>query len=325
MKEAGLVGLYLNDATRFGLLTAEQEYSLAESKARDQLVEHNLRLVVSIAKRFRGRFLPLLDVIQEGNLGLIRAAELFDYRRGIKFSTYAAHLITQAISRAFDNYGHAIRVPVRQRDFGRKIWRTSIRLANELGREATVEELAARLSLPVERVATQLEDTRLPVLRLEQPLVSNDRGDDSLCLLDIVRNSSELDPQQYTEAKDELGDAVRKIGATLERFIFHTGREREIFSLRYGLDGTLMTRTLDRVGAHYKVTKERIRQIIEATWLNARANGVTHDSLWLAHQVGRASVLAELIGEVVEPKKLRLPDVVSGNAPLIEPELSFVE
>ena len=233
LKEAGLLDLYMNEMSRFEILTISKERSLAKSKFRNRLVEHNLRLVIAIAKRFQGRGLPLLDIIQEGNLGLIKAAEHFDIHKKCNFAWYASYWIVQAICRALDNYGRTIRVSVNGRTFNRKVLRISAKLANELGREATLGELAAHLALPVESVTVKLEETNTMVLRLDQPLFHSDDGNSSQ-LTDTITNRSELSPDQYTIVKDELASAVEKISKLCQKLVFHSERERQIFTLRYG-------------------------------------------------------------------------------------------
>lgn len=309
LQEARLLSMYVKEMSRYELLTVDKVRSLAKAKARNKLVEHNLRLVISIAKQFQGRALPLLDIIQEGNLGLIRAAELFKPSLGFMFSTYATYWIVQAICRAFDNYEHVIRVPVHARILGRKVWRTFVQLSNELGREATTNELAARLALSAEKVSDKLGEIKTTVLKLGQPLFHSDEGN-STQLVDTIANHSELGPDQYAVAKDELESAVEKISKLCQKLVFHSERERQIFTLRYGLDGTLMIRKLDEVGRCYAISRQRVDQVLSKVWSQAHRAGIERDSAWLAHQVGRASVLSELTGEVVDQVQLNLSAVV---------------
>lgn len=316
LKAAGLLDLYMNEMSRFEVLTIAKEHSLAKSKARNRLVEHNLRLVIFLAKKFQGRGLPLLDLVQEGNLGLIKAAEHFDLRKKCNFGWYAGYWILRAISLALDNYGRTVRVPVHGRTFDRKVWRVSAQLANELGQEATLDELAARLALPVESVTVKLEETNTTALRLNQPLFHSDDGNSSQ-LVDTIANRSELSPDQYAVAKDELESAVEKINKLCQGLTFRSEQERQIFTLRYGLDGTLMIRKLDEVGRFYAISRQRVDQVLSKVWSRARMTGIERDGAWLAHQVGRASVLSELTGDVVDQAQLSLPVVVPATAPVL--------
>jgi RNA polymerase primary sigma factor len=248
------VRLYLKEIGRVPLLTAAQEVALAKGverhdmAAKCQLIEANLRLVVAIAKRYTGRGLTLLDLIQEGNLGLIRAVEKFDYRRGHKFSTYATWWIRQAISRAVADQSRTIRLPVHMVDKLSSLWRTQRYLTLELGREPTPEEIAAEMSTTVEKVHDLLGLGQEPT-SLETPV-----GDeDNTQLGELIADEQAVEPPEAVD-RALTSQLLREVLSAL------TAREREILLLRFGLDND-HPHTLDEVGQHFGVTRERIRQI----------------------------------------------------------------
>jgi RNA polymerase primary sigma factor len=256
--------LFLKDIGKVPLLTAAQEVELAkriergEHSAKQAMVEANLRLVVSIAKRYRNQGLPFLDLIQEGTIGLVRAAEKFDYRKGFKFSTYATWWIRQAVARAIADKGRTIRMPVHVVEKLNKIHRSERKLRAELAREPTAAEIAADLELSVEEVEQIRRSAQTPV-SLEKPVGDEEESEFGHFLTD---ESMPL-PDEAAEAALRR-ESLRAILSTLSQ------RERRVLELRYGLDGQ-QPKTLDEVGRTFNVTRERIRQIEHQSLKKLRA------------------------------------------------------
>ena len=249
--------LYLRQIGRVPLLTAEQEVALAkriergDPDAKARMVEANLRLVVSIAKGYLGRGLSLLDLIQDGSLGLIRAVEKFDYRRGFKFSTYATWWIRQAVSRAIADKSRTIRIPVHMVEKLNQVVQVERQLVQRIGREPTAEEVADELGLSPDEVREIQRMAQTPI-SLERPV-----GDEEASVGDFVED--ERAPSPFDEASESLrSDTVRRALATLPE------RERRVIELRFGLRGD-QPRTLEEVGQTFGVTRERIRQIENST------------------------------------------------------------
>ena len=248
------VRMYLKEIGKVPLLSAEEEIELAkrmelgDQEAKKRLAEANLRLVVSIAKRYVGRGMLFLDLIQEGNLGLIKAVEKFDYRKGYKFSTYATWWIRQAITRAIADQARTIRIPVHMVETINKLIRVSRQLLQELGREPTPEDIAAEMNMPVERVREILKISQEPV-SLETPIGEEEDSH----LGDFIQDDNvpvPADAAAFTLLKEQLEEVLGTL----------TEREQKVLTLRFGLeDGR--ARTLEEVGKEFNVTRERIRQI----------------------------------------------------------------
>ena len=248
------VRMYLKEIGKVSLLTADEEIELAkrmeqgDEEAKKRLAEANLRLVVSIAKRYVGRGMLFLDLIQEGNLGLIKAVEKFDYRKGYKFSTYATWWIRQAITRAIADQARTIRIPVHMVETINKLIRVSRQLLQELGREPTPEEIAEEMDMSVERVREILKISQEPV-SLETPIGEEEDSH----LGDFIQDDNvpvPADAAAFTLLKEQL---IEVLGTLTER-------EQKVLRLRFGLDDG-RARTLEEVGKEFNVTRERIRQI----------------------------------------------------------------
>ncbi len=252
------VRMYLKEIGRVDLLTQDEEIELARiivgddpfraEIAKQRLAEANLRLVVSIAKRYVGRGMLFLDLIQEGNMGLIKAVEKFDYEKGFKFSTYATWWIRQAITRAIADHARTIRIPVHMVETINKLNRIQRNLVQELGREPDPEELAAAMELPVDKIREILKISQEPV-SLETPIGEEDDSH----LGDFIEDQDSVSPTEYA-TNEVLKEQIRDV---LERL---TDREERVLRLRFGLDDG-RTRTLEEVGQEFGVTRERIRQI----------------------------------------------------------------
>ena len=248
------VRMYLKEIGKVPLLTAEEEKDLAmqmeagDPNAKKRLAEANLRLVVSIAKRYVGRGMLFLDLIQEGNLGLIKAVEKFDYRKGYKFSTYATWWIRQAITRAIADQARTIRIPVHMVETINKLIRVQRQLLQELGREPYPEEIAEKMNLPVERVREIQKISQEPV-SLETPIGEEEDSH----LGDFIQDDNVPVPAEaaaFTLLKEQLVEVLDTL----------TEREKKVLCLRFGLDDG-RARTLEEVGKEFEVTRERIRQI----------------------------------------------------------------
>ncbi|MDA8295874.1 MAG: RNA polymerase sigma factor RpoD [Actinomycetota bacterium] len=235
---------------------AEEEIARGQ-EAKDLLTEANLRLVVSIAKRYRNRGMAFLDLIQEGNLGLMRAVEKFDYRRGFKFSTYATWWIRQAITRAVADQARTIRIPVHVVETINKVVRVQRQLSQQLGREPTVEEIAERIEFPAERVR-EIQRISQDTVSLEQPLGE----EDDFTLSDLIEDQGAEVPVDAA-TRVLLNEAVHRVLRELSE------REQEVMRLRFGLDDGRI-RTLEEVGKIFGVTRERVRQIETKTLAKLR-------------------------------------------------------
>jgi RNA polymerase primary sigma factor len=247
------VRTYLKEIGGVSLLSAKDEVRLAkliekgDHDAKNALIEANLRLVVSVAKRYMGRGLNLLDLIQEGNLGLIRAVEKFDYRKGFKFSTYATWWIRQAVSRAIADQARSIRIPVHMVDAINRVTRTQRQLLQDLGRDPTSAEIGKELDLPPHKVDELIKLARETV-SLEAPM-----GDTDASLADFIEDDPMTQPEAIAAEKIMREDLAKTLSGLPDR-------ERKIIELRYGLSGR-EPMTLEQVGHEFGVTRERIRQM----------------------------------------------------------------
>ena len=249
------VKMYLKEIGRVDLLTHEQEIELAkrilegDELAKKELAAANLRLVVSIAKRYVGRGMLFLDLIQEGNMGLIKAVEKFDYTKGFKFSTYATWWIRQAITRAIADQARTIRIPVHMVETINKLTRIQRQLVQELGREPTAEEIAEKMDGMTPAKVREIQKISLEPVSLETPIGEEDDSH----LGDFIEDEGAMSPDDYASnelLKDELNEVLLEL----------TDREEKVLRLRFGLDDG-RTRTLEEVGKEFNVTRERIRQI----------------------------------------------------------------
>ena len=266
------VKLYLREIGKIPLLTAEEEYELAQKiisgtekekkKAKDKMAESNMRLVVSIAKRYSGRGLDFLDLIQEGNTGLLRAVEKFDPDKGFKFSTYATWWIRQAITRAIADQARTIRIPVHMVETINKVLRTQRRLTQELNREPSTEEIAKAMGMEPEKIEY--------VMKIKQDIASLDASvgrdgeDDDSSLGDFIEDEDRVSPED-SAATQLLKEQIASILQTL------TDREQKIIKMRFGIGGG-KSHTLEEVGAEFSVTRERIRQIEAKALAKLRKN-----------------------------------------------------
>ena len=248
------VRMYLKEIGRISLLSTEEELDLSvkiangDEAAKNILAESNLRLVVSIAKRYVGRGLLFLDLIQEGNIGLMKAVEKFDYGKGYKFSTYATWWIRQAITRALADQARTIRVPVHMVETINKMARIQRQMTLELNREPSEEELAAKMGISVDKVREVMKISQDPV-SLETPIGEEDDSH----LGDFIKDERSMSPEEYA-TNEKLKEEIKNVLMTLQE------REQEVLELRFGLvDGT--SHTLEEVGKKFNVTRERIRQI----------------------------------------------------------------
>jgi RNA polymerase primary sigma factor len=246
--------LFLNEAGRYPLLTAEEEVELAkrvergDKEAKDRMINSNLRLVVSIAKRYQGHGVALLDLIQEGTIGLIRAVEKFDWRRGFKFSTYATWWIRQAVQRGVANKARTIRIPTHVVEREQRIGRAERKLVTKLGRAPTIEELAKETRLSIKHVTEVMKAPRA-VTSLDKPI-----GSEGEATLGEMFASEEARPDEEVEVslrEQALHRALTKL----------PDREREVIKLRYGLNGDTAPSSLEEIGRRLNITRERVRQI----------------------------------------------------------------
>lgn len=251
------VRIYLQQIGKIPLLSTAEELKIAQKiqeehseLAKNMLVNANLRLVVSIAKKYIGRGLSFLDLIQEGNMGLMKAAERFDYSKGYKFSTYATWWVQQAITRAIADKARIIRLPIHMIESLSKIRKTTIDLTTELGRAPTKQEIAYRLGLSVNKL-TSLVKSAQSTISIESPA---NQKEDSTKIADYIVDESTITPDSRV-SQENLFEDIRKMLSQL------SPKERDVLILRYGLDNNGTKKTLDEIGSQYGVSRERIRQI----------------------------------------------------------------
>lgn len=251
------VKMYLQQIGKIPLLSYDEEMAVAREikennsqKAKETLISSNLRLVVSIAKKYIGRGLSFLDLIQEGNMGLMKAAEKFDYTKGYKFSTYATWWIQQSITRGIADKSRMIRLPVHMIETLGKIKRASIELSTELNRMPTKEEIAARINMPLSKLSALMKSAQ-STISIETPA---NQKDDSSKIADFIVDDSHLTPDTKV-TQESLLDDVHKMLNQLNQ------KEKDVLIMRYGLDDNGQKKTLDEIGTRYGVSRERIRQI----------------------------------------------------------------
>lgn len=253
------VRIYLQQIGKIPLLSSEEELDIAKKIknehcefSKDILVNANLRLVVSIAKKYIGRGLSFLDLIQEGNIGLMKAAERFDYEKGYKFSTYATWWIQQSITRAIADKARAIRLPIHMIESLNKIKKTTIDLTTELGRTPTKQEIAYKLGITVAKL-NQIVKSAQSTISIETP-AGNSQKDDSTKIADYIVDESTETPDSRVSQESMLEDIQKMLKQLMPK-------ERDVLIMRYGLDNNGEKKTLDEIGSHYGVSRERIRQI----------------------------------------------------------------
>ncbi len=252
------VKIYLQQIGKIPLLSFEDELEIARQikenhsvKAREILINANLRLVVSIAKKYIGRGLSFLDLIQEGNLGLMKAAEKFDYSKGYKFSTYATWWIQQAITRGIADKSRMIRLPVHMIETLSRIKRATIELSTELNRVPTKEEIAARVDMPINKLV-QLMKSSQSTISIETP--ANQQKDDTSKIADFIVDDTHISPDTKVTQENLLKDVQHMLNQL-------NPKEKDVLIMRYGLDNNGQKKTLDEIGSRYGVSRERIRQI----------------------------------------------------------------
>lgn len=300
--EQNLLGLYLKEIGKHPLLNADEERKLAEKvsqgdqEAREKFINANLRFPVNVARRYRGRGLEYLDLIQEANIGLMRATDKFEHQRGYKFSTYAIWWIRQAVTKAIYDYGDIIRVPVHIRRFWNKILKTSIQIVHEKGREPKSEEIAQEMGIPVKDMEKALRQMRMNTVYLED-LVSHEDEYENSSWEDIIPGNT-TPPDIYLEVKEK----IKEIYALLKRIIAFLmqlpSRYEKIFRQRFGLDGTFVTRTLEDIGNEHHVTRERVRQIEEITFELLKGQGILEDKSILTESLKKLDDLQKIISQI---------------------------
>lgn len=304
---------YFREMGGFKILPLELQLQLGKKmveedslEARDELVKHNLRLVPWIAKRFMGRGLDLADLIQEGNVGLIIAAEHFDYKRGLTFPTYAVWWIKQAIQRALMNTVDIIRLPVHMWELRSRVLNACANLALGSNRFPAAEEVAEHLDLPVKVVKRLLEYFNLTPVYLDDTVEVNPyKGDNGSESHGFTADPKILTAVHRIEAREELDASLQKVRRVLEVLpTIQVGeddqRNEKIFRVFYGLNGNLERQTLETVGYQFGITRERVRQIVEIAWFQLDAAGLPMDHFALSKEIERIHAIANILGEIVQ-------------------------
>lgn len=305
------LGPYLKAIRKFRILKSDEEKALGKRiqkkndlEARNELMNHNLRFVVAIARRYRGRGLDYQDLIQEGNLGLMRAAEMFDYTKGFKFTTYAAWWVRQAITRAIINYAENIRIPVPHHELRNKITVASASLVAELGREPNAKEIADKISMSKRYVSNILHSMHMNTVYLEDIVGHGGRNrdgkddDDGMDRLSMIPDNHFLKPVQGIIAREEFEAACKRVSHLLQKLntvLADSERNHQVFNQRYGLDGAFEPKTLDEVGTLHSITRERVRQIVVNVWSKLQKDGFPSDETWLEGEIYRIQILAEIL------------------------------
>jgi len=303
--EFDAMAIYYREVGRFALLTFEEEFQLGwkarergDLAARNMLIEHNLRLVRWVARKYSWSELPFEDLIQEGNIGLMTAADKYDYRVG-RFTTYAFWWIRQAITRAISDYGSLIRLPVHIQENRRKIVKASADVAYRTGRQPTLAEVAEESGLPAKYVRGVLLRTNIKVISLDQPAFPASLGDSNpRTYADILPDHMGFDGTRVIEAREELHAAQKRVANVTKEVEFMgqiEGRYAEIFRMFYGLDGSGTKRTLEEVGQLQGVSREYIRQVISRVWVKLGDQGFDMDNDAFLQEMARIEELNKLL------------------------------
>lgn len=304
------VSQYHLELWRYLLLTVEEERELArrirdenDLEARNLLVSHNLRLVSFIAKKYHWSSMPFEDLIQEGNLGLMIAAEKFDYRKGYKFSTYATWWIRQSITRGIQDCENVIRLPVHIQELRRKVLVAAAEIAGDTHDFPSDEAIAEKLELPVVMVKKALRVLHLDVVSLDKAVAGSEDSDEGMSLGEAILDPNAADPLTTLEAKQELALVCEAVSAVFEVIKDHSEyseRNTRIFRALYGFDGTQEEKTLEEVGQEFGITRERVRQIVEKIWERLGEVGIELNNEKLRQHLWRIGELEKLANMAVD-------------------------
>lgn len=307
--ERDALAFYYAEIRRYPLLSFDDEQVLGrrmledrDLEARNKLVEHNLRLVRWIARKYAWSQIDFEDLVQEGNMGLLTAADKYDYRVG-RFATYATWWVRQAITRMIMDYGTIIRLPVHLQELRRKILKASREVAAKVGRVPTIEEIAARAQIASEKIRRTMLSVRIETVSLDDVQRSDGRGTegegDGPTIAESVPDDRIISPDIYIEACQELEAARKRLNDTLQEItggLQLSGRDQDIFNSFYGFDGSGKRRTLEVVGQHHGVTRERVRQIIARIWQRIDEKGGNMDHCRLLEEQARIDELEKIVG-----------------------------